>query len=227
MNKSKSQLKRNSKGRGSKKPQRPRDLPCITKVPGMKRMLMTYSQSIAISEPSAAAGSAYFYRLNSVYDPDFSGTGITATGYSTAAAIYNSYRVHRATIRFAGTPQVASGGFAEIVIAPTAISTIPGSPLTWRSIPFSTRIQATPNANGGPSLAKLTKTFDLAKVFNVTKAQYSIENDFSGLVGSNPARPVYLMVSVAGIGSGTAATLNYALDITYEVEWFQPFVLPA
>ncbi len=202
-------------------------LPCITAFPSTKRVLQTYSCSAALSEGAVAGGAAYFFRLNSVYDPDFTGAGGTATGYQTFSQAFYTYRVRRVTVRFNATATVGNGGFAEVVVAPTAYSVITSNPLYWRSIPFATRKQITPNVNGGHNLVSFTKTYDMAKVMRLTQQQFDNDMDYAADISTSPTRSVFLLVSVVGIGSASVATLTYAMDLTFDVEWSRPIPLSA
>lgn len=211
---------RRGKGKRSKQA---RLLPVVTTSPNSQRILMTFSGSLALAESAAGAGVSYFYRLNSPYDPDASGVGTTAGGYSTWSALYLNYKVHRVSIRIQGTGSCASGAFMQFVTAPVASqAVVPVNPQLWKTIPYNATRTFTPQVNGGKTTFEITRSFDLAQVCRVTKSQYANDMDFSGAVGSNPARQVYLMTSVASYGSGSVATTFFAIQITYLVEWFNP-----
>lgn len=207
-------------------PIRGKPLPLVAQMPQTRRVLLSYSVSTLITEGAVGAGATYFYRLNSVYDPDASGVGTVAIGYNTFSALFLNYKVHKVTVRLQGTAAVGSGGGARVVIAPVANqAVVPANKQTWALIPGAKMAFLPPNANGGPTVARLMATYDNAAVARVTKAQYAIDMDWSGQVGSNPARQNYLLVAVDSVASGVAATLAYNLQITYEVEWFNPVPL--
>lgn len=208
---------------GRKGASAPRALPMLTAVPQSKRIVQTFSATNAITEPSAGAGFSYFYRLNSVYDPDSSGVGTTAGGYSTWASLFLNYKVRRVTVRFQGTAALSNNSMAQITLAPVPNqAVIPSNPRLWVTIPGAKALYTAPNVNGGKNVVEHTMNLDLAKVARVTRQQYETDMDFSGAVGSNPARQIYFFVSIAAVGSTTPATLYFALQITYEVEWFNP-----
>lgn len=189
---------------------------------------MTYSQSQAMVEAAAGTGTANYYRLNSVYDPDASGVGTTATGYSTWAALFLNYRVNKVTIRLRGIATGATGG--AVVVGATPVpgqAVMPTNPVTWRSARGSEHSLITPSDQGGKNHYTLTKTYgsaELAKWLGVSTAQYATEADFSGQIGSNPARQLYYAVFVTAVNGSTPARLIWTIDITYEVEWFNPAV---
>lgn len=184
---------------------------------------MSYAVGGAGSESAAGTGVAVFYRLNSVYDPDATGVGSTCGGYNTWSSLFLNYKVSRATLRVQGSVNCASGGYCQVIIAPVpSQAVVPASPNYWRLIPGARIYTVMPQVNGGHNTFDHVQTYDIAKVARVTKQQYSNDMDFSGAVGSNPARQIYVMVAVQSVNSGTVGTIVNNVQLTYEVEWFNP-----
>lgn len=184
---------------------------------------MTYAAIYYITEAAAGSGATYWFRLNSVYDPDYSGTGTVAVPYNTWSGIYLNYKVRRATMRLSGTYNGSTGSCANVTIAPLAYqAVVPTNPNTWRILPYSNTKVVSMATNGGNSVAHLTSTFDLAQVCRITKQQYAIDMDWSGSIGSNPPRVVFGGVLFQPVGSTAAGTLTFTVNITYDVEWFNP-----
>lgn len=189
---------------------------------------MTFAAQGAGSESAAGVGLNAVYRLNSVYDPDASGVGSTCGGYNTWSALFLNYKVNRVTVRVQGTVTCASGSMCQVVIAPLAGQAVaPSSPGYWKLIPRASVYTLVPNANGGKTTFEHTRTYDNAAIARLTKEQYAVDMDFSGIVGSNPARQNYVMVAMHSINSATPGTLVNAIQITYEVEWFNPVPMQA
>jgi hypothetical protein len=80
-------------------------------------------------------------------------------------------------------------------------------------------------ADGGDNRYNQTATWDMAKVSHLTPQQFSNDMDFTGTVGSNPARIVYMFVGNQGVASAIASTFRFMVLLTYEVEWFNPVPL--
>lgn len=203
-------------------------LPRVTTMPNTKRILMTFPVSASLVESAAGTGVSFFYRLNSVYDPNATGGGSACGGYNTWSALFLNYKVHRVTARVQGTAVVASGSYAVVIIAPVASqAVVPTNPEYWKLIPGAKTYTVVPNANGGRSTFQHTMAYDNASIARLTKQQYAIDMDFSGTIGSNPARMNYLMLGAVSVNSGTPATVPYSIQITYEVEWFNPIPMQA
>lgn len=199
----------------------------VAEPPHLRTAIMAYTTSNGIVEPAAQAGVSWFYRLNSVYDPDASGVGSSAIPYATYAGLFLNYRVLRVTIRVQGTITLAGGnGWGNVVVAPVAKqAVVPTNPNTWAVMPHAIVRAVAPNANGGPTIFSITKTFNNWDVARISRREYITDMDWSGSVGANPALQNYVMVSVGGVGSGVTASMFYKVQISYEVEWFNPVPL--
>lgn len=203
-----------------------RHLPLSAPAPSSQRVLMAYSSDIGINESAAGTGGAYFYRLNSPYDPDFTGIGSSAVPYSTWSSTYQNYRVLKATVRATVTmPTATVGSFSTVTIAPvSAVAVVPSNPSVYKMIPYAVSRRIGRSADGGMKLAHIIATFNVPKVLHVTPAEYK-DMDFSGPNNGNPARQAFIGCLFQATGSSLAAGWFLSLCITYEVEWFNPYVL--
>lgn len=199
-------------------------VPRVSFVPSAKRITMTFSTTLTLAESAAGVGNYWFYRLNSVYDPDASGVGAVAVGYNTWAALFLNYKVSRVTARIDGIVYgLLTGGVGVVTVSPVpAQMVIPANKQTWRTIPGSVMRTVNDESLGGHNHFQVTRTYDLAHVAGVTNSQYKNDMDFSGSVGSNPARQLYLVVTVDSVGPSSACTLVANVALSYMVEWFNP-----
>lgn len=215
--------KNNSNKAKRSRPMVLRHLPKESSVPAAERILMTYSTNNAIVEGAAGTGITYFYSLNSPYDPDTSGVGTTATGYSTWAARFYNYRVRQVTVRFKCFASGSTGGAHSVVVAPLPGGAVaPANPELWRSIRGNLTQLIVSTDQGGANRWEFTKTYDMPRMLGITKAQFENEQDYAGAIGSNPARTLYLMVGTRAVNGSTPSRIFFSLDITYLVEWFNP-----
>lgn len=192
-------------------------------IPG-QRAVLTFSTTLALAESAAQAGNYWFYRMNSVYDPDASGVGAVAIGYNTWAALFLNYKVRKVTLRAQGVVTgLSTGSFGNVVFAPVPNQmVIPANKQTWKVIPRSVLKTVTQATDGGRNMFMVERSYELHQLAGVTREQYRDDMDFSGAVGSNPARQIYLVVTIDSTGSTTAATLTSNVQLSYEVEWFNP-----
>lgn len=219
------QVNNKNRSKGARRPRSRgmRHLPMQSSVPAAERILMTYSTNNAIVEGAAGTGVTYFYSLNSVYDPDVSGVGTSATGYSTWAARFYNYRVRAVTVRFKVFASGSTGGAHMVVVAPLPGGAVaPSNPELWRSIRGNTSNLIASSDQGGANRWEFTKTYDMAHWLGITKQQFVNEQDYAGQIGSSPARTLYLLIGTRAVNGSTPSRIFFSLDITYQVEWFNP-----
>lgn len=187
---------------------------------------MAFSNDIGLNEAAAGTGGAYFYRMNSPYDPDYTGTGSSAVPYSTWSATYQNYRVMKTTVRATLTmPTATAGAFSTVTIAPiSAVAVVPSNPAVWKMIPYSVSRRIGKSIDGGEKMAHIVATFNVPKVLHVTPREYR-DMDYSAPNNGNPTRECFIGVLCQATGSSLAAGWFLNMSITYEVEWFNPYVL--
>jgi len=172
-----------------------------------------------ITEAAAGVGAYYVWRLNSIYDPDYTGTGNVASGYNEMSNLWGRYRVlrTRVVINFANS----SGGAQLVGLSAGLNATIGATSRTWPVQP-RTMCKISKGTVGGPyGCVHFDVTYDLAKVAGITKAQYKNENDYGGLFGSNPSANLFLWTWVIGESGNAESTLVDA-RIFYDVELYAP-----
>lgn len=202
-------------------------LPLVAAPPNSRRVLASYATAVAMVESAVSVGTTYFFRLNSIYDPDSSGIGSSTFGFSPWLNFYQNYKVHRVTVRAQVQMYgMSTGGIGTYVMAPLANqSSVPANPYCWRAIPFASFVVSTNSNTGAPSVRSLTGSYDLAKVCHVTKQQYHVDMDYAGTSASNPSKQIYLVLGLHSVGSTTPVSGTASVQITYEVEWFNPLPL--
>lgn len=196
----------------------PRKIPS-TFLPGpdSARSFLAYEGTYGLVEAGAGQGAFQVMRLNSIYDPDFTGVGVTALGYTTWQNYYSKYRVigARAIVRFVN---VTGGGQIQGILWGTN-STITVNPTNWPAEPQSFSKLST-GATGSRAVNVFDRTFDLWKVASVTREQYIVEESFAAAFGSNPANNLYLYAWMTGKLSSAAQTANIEVRIIYDVEFY-------
>ncbi len=186
--------------------------------PAVNKSYLAFAQVRTLTEGGAGAGTYYQYRLNSIYDPDFSGAGSTAVGYTQMSNLFGSYRVTRTRIklRFSSLSSgVQTVGFVA-GLNTTFIASyekIAAEPNTWARM--------LTNTSGPNSMAELDCVLDLPKLCGITRRQYIDENDYSATFGNNPARNLYLSLYTYG-SSASAQSVAVDVRLVFEVEFFQP-----
>ncbi len=187
--------------------------------PAFKRVFCAYKWLGTMTEPAASTGYIQQFRLNSLYDPDYTGVGSAAIGYASLTSMYSLFRVvrARAIVRFA----MSTSGTASVGMLPGLNPTVTSTFNYLEAEPNSVSAMIQGNTGGGHSIATFNRVFDLPKVCGVTPTQYNTDFDFAHSTGSNPGKSVYLTVFLAG-NSGTAQAVIVNVRLVFEVEVSQP-----
>ncbi len=187
------------------------------------RKILTYETVFGLTEASAGAGAFTSFRLNSIYDPDYTGVGISALGYSTYALLYSRYRVIRCRIFLRAVASTGVAGGAQTVgFIPTANSTFTSNPLNWAAQPLAkSKVLMALNA-GSRVMTTMDYQIPLHRVAGVTRQQYLIDQDYGATFGANPVSNLFLHVFLHGKLSSTAEVGRFELRLVYDVELSQP-----
>lgn len=178
------------------------------------RIYSGYCSSFTLSEATAGTGNVYGYRLNSLYDPDFSSTGTSAMGYSAYSSLYSLFRVTRvrAVIRATST----TTGVTTVGFVPGVNSTVTNNFLWLIGQPYSQSADLSGNVGGEHSSKEWNTVIDLPLVAGVTRQQYLTDMDFAHGTGSNPARSLYLWCFIHGY-SGSIQTVAFTVRLIFDV----------
>ncbi len=180
---------------------------------------MGYGYVGTMGESVAGTGAIYQFRLNSVYDPDYSSAGVSAQGYGAYSTLYGLFRVLRTRVicrYYNGT-----SGNSTVGILPSLNTTMTSTYALIMSQPFAQSRVVQSNAGGNHSVAVFDTTFDLAKIAGVTPAQFKNDFDFAHTAGANPTKSLYLTCFMAG-HSASVQQVGFEIRLIYDVEISQP-----
>jgi hypothetical protein len=178
-----------------------------------------YAIQPGLTEPALGAGMTYAISLNSIYDPDVTGAGSTASGYSTYSNFFTRYRVISVRVQVNAAPYSTSGGTMILGVMMGPNTTVSATPRVW---PVQTNSHSRVVHAANPAVMFCyDKVISLPAILGVTKKQYETDFDYSGPFGSNPTRQAYLILWVLGTGSA-AAVSSWDVRVTYHTELSQP-----
>lgn len=181
--------------------------------------IQTYCKTIVLT-PAAGLNAVQSFRVNSVYDPDFTGVGATALSYSVLSALYNKYRVISARI----SVELNNTGAAPVTVLMVASNSSSLSTSLAVNNPqrFTRRITLAA-AGSGPVTSKFVFNVPVHTIYGVPAQAVLFEDDYAGNAGGNPNNAVYFHVDVHDFGA-IAASVYIDTIITYRVHWELPLV---
>jgi len=159
------------------------------------------------------------YDLNSIYDPNRSGTGHQPMGRDQWATMYNRYRVHSAKVEVTFNYMHGSGLQATIIGTNDTASIAPYDAAAEQPMSVSG------SNTGYGNRIKLKKTFNLPRLNGQTKQQYIADDRFQAQMGSNPSELLCLHIVTAPGDGVSTYVYSYSVKIVYTVEFFDGITL--
>jgi len=166
------------------------------------------------------------FRLNSVYDPDFSGIGHQPMYHDTLALIYGKYRVTKAviTVKFAAVNPPALVGTNY---GPTVVGLVCSNSSSFVSSTVDQRMEQNDNSSkilqakgGGNEVVTCRQTYYPGRDLG----NGAIDDSGSGSFGNNPAQVYYCHAFKTD--QSAATSIQFYTTIEYEVECFQRIEQP-
>lgn len=153
-------------------------------------------------------------RLNSLYDPDFTGAGHQPRYFDQMAAMYRKYIVYGALIELTFTDPSADGIEVAALIQPSAESLS----MTGKSVGYFNEMpQAVvrPLNNTGNQLTKIRQYLPLHILDGISKVRLMNDPNYSATTTDNPALSPWLRFSVGSYSGTSGVTVRAQLKITY------------
>lgn len=157
------------------------------------------------------------FRLNSVHDPDFSGAGHQPMGFDEYSAIYQQYTVTTCKAIVGSS----CNSPMQIIMSPAVPATAATSGTTEmeRSGAVTTLINPTTGNTG-----QICATYDVARVFGMTREKLMNANAFSGTPAASPSSSCYLNISCAALVPAVVAWYP-SITLEYRVKFWDPKLL--
>ena len=155
------------------------------------------------------------YRLNSIYDPDYTNTlGTSVLGWAQWKALYQRYRVFKMdyVIRLTNlTPDTAiTGALVPANYVDTAFSRVD------LMRPLARRFEL--GNNNGQNRSLLKGSIYLPKLTGITGAQYKATKDTECGFDANPLMPLLMNILVQSTNVSGQIAVACQVDFTYHVE---------
>lgn len=164
------------------------------------------------------------FRVNSIFDPDYTYTGHQPKGHDQYEGLYRSYRVHGVLVEAWSSTTSGSGTLAGqssfISIYPHKSTTVPTSTVEVFESP-DTKHRTFDATN--PVYIK--KYISCARVFGQRKSVYNTDVDYQALFGANPTNVAYVTVQVCNVDQSTSTGFFLRVKLTYYVELNDPLQL--
>jgi len=166
-------------------------------------------------------GTEYIYRLNSLYDPDFSGAGAQPYSMDQVALLYRKYLVSAVKIEIVISDPSEDGLVVGALLQPSNGSyTLTGkdpSDITERPMCCVRNLN-----NSGSQVVVIKQFIKLHKLEGLSPVQWecSLAN-YAAAFGANPSLSPYIRLAVANIRSTGSGSVVVRPKITYYCKFWE------
>lgn len=158
------------------------------------------------------------YRGNSVFDPDFTGTGNQPTGFDQWAAFYNKYVVLKTEVKcqFVGT-NTGNSGCTSFVVVPSSDSTTLVVPEDAGQM-----ARALSKLTVGASVSTLRGEWWSGDIVGQSRQGVEIDDQLGATVSTNPGEVWYVHCYVCSMDGSTNLVGYMLTELTYTVLFHDP-----
>jgi hypothetical protein len=185
--------------------------------------MYTQNNVLTASASAEVFGTEIGFRLNSLYDPDYTGAGHQPYFFDQIAGIYNRYRVNACTVDITFSDPSGDGMAVACQVKPSSAT---GGATNLASQVLSA-VRERPNVvvgylntSGGQKL-HVRKRFTIAEAEGLTHAEFiGSTQAYSALVSANPTLGPWLQVAITGM-TATSTTVMCLVNLDFECEFWE------
>lgn len=182
--------------------------------PSTMRRTFTYCQNYTLSSGTAVLGTQQVFRMNSLYDPDYTGAGHQPYGYDQVSGLYQNYRVDSCKFDIVfTTPGAANDMICVATVAPGTDASLTGA--TLFTVPEKPGGIWGILSSSGDRRCVLRGKFDNNVICGVPKAKYVAEDNFASPVSTNPSQNILLTTNVGCVDGTASVSCAVLIVITY------------
>lgn len=204
----------------------PRSVTTLSNIPTMQKL--RYVTNVYISA-SGGTPASHSFRANSLYDPDYTGTGHQPMRFDQLATFFARYIVVGAkiTVSWQGTTADAEAvGAPAVCMIQLDDNGTPGTDFTSLIEQGKCKYMLI-NDIAGRSPKKISQTFSAKKFFNISNIKDNME-PYGALVSTNPADDAYFHItlqSLLGTTGGISVTGYFLVVIDFIALFSEPITL--
>lgn len=182
-----------------------------------------YVDNLALS-PTGGTPVYYQFRGNSIYDPDYTGTGTQPIGFDQWCNFYDNYNVIASRIRVrAYNTTITSGTTVNAILA-----VFPSVKQSY-SITTDGAVGQVHGKNQittyNTQIANISNYMSTHKLYGKSRQSVLDDDGFSSAVSTNPTKDWYWNIVANNPDESTSITLRVEVEITYYVKMFGRTVL--
>lgn len=184
---------------------------------------LTYGVNIAMNTVgSIPTANGYRFRLNSCYDPDFTGTGEQPYQYDQLTAIYTKYIVRSCRVHITFNDPTSSGMFVGWSYHTDTTNNDNPTGKTLGDIMSRPNFQCVPITSYGNESVSLSVNIPVHDIFGLSQSQYlSVTDQYGAAFNANPLSTAFLDLFILDPNSLVSPQYVRAVGrLIYDVQFF-------
>ena len=184
-----------------------------------------FSQQVTISNDNITGrtGTELAWRLNSLFDPYFTGAGAQPRGFDQMAAIYSKYLVYKVHVQMRKMMHSAGSSTGNYI----AINFRDGSnPYILSGSKTADEIQevAANTVMGISDQGERTVDYEfyIADILGIPRSNIFNDESFSAITTQNPARTAYTSIACGNYNDVTGQSVIMMLSFVFYTRWMNP-----
>ncbi len=208
------------RSKGKKRGERIGNAAALPFPPSLRRKLR-YTVNMTLTEAAVGAGAVQTFRLNDLYDPDFTGAGSQPMYFDQLCASggpYTKFRVYGATVKITYINLSANTSICGIFPSPNA-----SSPVNLKQAmekPWGKFAPLAFNSAGGCKHTYSQK-YTTAQILGLAPTHVKNDEYLAGAYNASPVLMDYVICYLyAAAGSATVASASLIVEIDYDAEFY-------
>lgn len=177
--------------------------------------MIYFEKGINLTTPAVGGATDYIFRLNSVFDPNSTGTGHQPLLHDQMAQVFERYCVIGCGYKVTFSNSSTSNRNVVGVYISDRVDT--SSDFTLLIEQGSAQYKSLAVADSGQSIATFSGYVDLPKLMGQTKDAYIASSNYAVEFGVDPGDPGYLHCVAADISAGGGTVTTLAVELQMDV----------
>lgn len=181
-------------------------------IPRTVKIVLPYAETFVRSGITGMED--YQFNLNSIYDPNLSGSGHQPLGHDQYATLFGRYRVYKVKAVCRWTQAGTAGSTCALV--GSNVST----PITAISDAMEQPYSAAKAFSATGGVTTISKTFNLAKITGRPSYAYRADDRYQAQFGASPGENIILHVCTGDMNVAATFQYSFSIKLLYYVELF-------
>lgn len=171
---------------------------------------------------SGVYGAERVFRLNSVYDPDFTGSGHQPYGFDQISPLYRRYMVNQAKFEILFSNPSADSVACSAMLQSSAGTQVLTGALIDEAAERPNVVTRFLNGTGSQTVSISQPWFSLSSIEGVRPSMWQDQADqYGATVGANPSLVPYLRIANASGLAATGVTVELLVKVSYRVRFYE------